>query len=137
MGTKVYPSWSRASRMPGRASGVWMAALWNRTMEPGCTLVVTRSVISAAESSFQSRLSLSQTGSMLGVSYRLSGFCILRLHSILCSWLYAITRSPVYSKGTDRQSSGTPQACQDSKHRGSYAIVPVLSAQNPDIDFKK
>ena len=81
--------------------------------------------------------SLSQTGSMLGVSYRLSGFCILRLHSILCSWLYAVTRSPVYSKGTDRQSSGTPQACQDSKHRGSYAIVPVLSAQNPDIDFKK
>ena len=46
--------------MPGRASGVWRAALWNRTMEPGCTLVVTRSVISAAEISFQSRLSLSQ-----------------------------------------------------------------------------
>ena len=49
--------------MPGRASGVWRAALWNRTMEPGCTLVVTRSVISEAESSFQSRLSPSQTAS--------------------------------------------------------------------------
>ena len=56
MGRKVYPSWSRVSIMPGRASGVWRAALWNRTMEPGCTLVVTRSVISEAESSFQSRL---------------------------------------------------------------------------------
>ena len=51
--------------MPGRASGVWRAALWNRTMEPGCTLVVTRSVISAAEISFQSRLSTSHwMGSM-------------------------------------------------------------------------
>lgn len=43
--------------MPGRASGVWRAALWNRTMDPGCTLEVTRWVISAAEMSFQSRLS--------------------------------------------------------------------------------
>ena len=47
--------------MPGRASGVWRAALWNRTMEPGWTLEVTRRVISPAERSFQSRLSLSVT----------------------------------------------------------------------------
>ena len=43
--------------MPGRASGVWRAALWKRTMEPGWTLAVTRLVMSAAERSFQSRLS--------------------------------------------------------------------------------
>ena len=43
--------------MPGRASGVWRAALWNSTMEPGCTLEVTRLVMSGAERSFQSRLS--------------------------------------------------------------------------------
>ena len=49
--------------MPGSASGVWRAALWKRTMEPGCTRDVTRSVISPAESSFQSRLSPSQTAS--------------------------------------------------------------------------
>lgn len=45
----------------GRASGVWRAALWNRTMEPGWTLEVTRRVISLAERSFQSRLSPSVT----------------------------------------------------------------------------
>ncbi len=49
--------------MEGRASGVWRAALWKSTMEPGCTLEVTRWVISPAEMSFQSRLSPSQTGS--------------------------------------------------------------------------
>ena len=43
--------------MPGKASGVWRAALWNSTMEPGCTLDVTRLVMSAADRSFQSRLS--------------------------------------------------------------------------------
>lgn len=41
--------------MMGRASGVWSAALWNRTMEPGWTLEVTRRVISPADKSFQSR----------------------------------------------------------------------------------
>lgn len=45
----------------GRASGVWRAALWNRTMEPGWTFEVTRRVISLAERSFQSRLSSSVT----------------------------------------------------------------------------
>lgn len=49
--------------MPGRASGVWRAALWKRTMDPGCTPLTTRLVISGAERSFQSRLSLSVTGS--------------------------------------------------------------------------
>ncbi len=44
--------------MAGRASGVFRAALWKRTMEPGCIFEVTRLVISAAERSFQSRLSL-------------------------------------------------------------------------------
>ena len=43
--------------MVGRASGVCFAALWNRTMEPGQTLEVTRLVMSAADRSFQSRLS--------------------------------------------------------------------------------
>lgn len=43
--------------MPGRASGVCLAALWNRTMEPGQTLLVTRLVMSGADRSFQSRLS--------------------------------------------------------------------------------
>ena len=43
--------------MPGSASGVCLAALWNRTMEPGQTLEVTRLVMSAADRSFQSRLS--------------------------------------------------------------------------------
>lgn len=57
MGTKVYPSWIRVSKIEGSASGVWRAALWNRTIEPGCTLLVTRFVISLAEISFQSRLS--------------------------------------------------------------------------------
>ena len=47
--------------MVGRASGVWRAALWNRTMEPGWTLEVTRWVISPAARSFQSRLSLKAT----------------------------------------------------------------------------
>ena len=47
----------------GRASGVWRAALWNRTMEPGWTFEVTRRVISLAERSFQSRLSPSHIGS--------------------------------------------------------------------------
>ena len=61
MGTKVYPSWSRVWMMVGRASGVWRAALWNRTMDPGWTLEVTRLVMSAADRSFQSRLSPSVT----------------------------------------------------------------------------
>lgn len=43
--------------MPGRASGVWRAALWKRTMDPGWTFPVTRFVISDADKSFQSRLS--------------------------------------------------------------------------------
>ena len=51
--------------MPGRASGVWRAALWKRTMEPGWTFPVTRFVISGADRSFQSRLSTSHwMGSM-------------------------------------------------------------------------
>lgn len=61
MGTKEYPSRNSASIMPGSASGVCKAALWNRTMEPGCTLEVTRWVISAADNSFQSKLSPSET----------------------------------------------------------------------------
>ena len=61
MGTKVYPSWSRVWMMVGRASGVWRAALWNRTMDPGWTLEVTRWMISPADRSFQSRLSPSVT----------------------------------------------------------------------------
>ena len=47
--------------MPGRASGVWRAALWKRMMDPGWTLDVTRWVISLADRSFQSRLSLLET----------------------------------------------------------------------------
>lgn len=43
--------------IPGRASGVCLAALWNSTMEPGCTLDVTRFEMSDADRSFQSRLS--------------------------------------------------------------------------------
>ena len=51
--------------MEGRASGVCLAALWNRTMEPGWTFPVTRWAISWAGSSFQSRLSTSHwMGSM-------------------------------------------------------------------------
>ena len=46
--------------MPGKASGVCLAALWNRTMDPACT---TRWVISGAERSFQSRESTSETSS--------------------------------------------------------------------------
>lgn len=47
--------------MAGRASGVWRAALWNSTMEPGWTLEVTRWMISPAARSFQSRLSAFDT----------------------------------------------------------------------------
>ena len=47
--------------MAGRASGVWRAALWNRTMDPGWTFPVTRRVISPADRSFQSRESPSVT----------------------------------------------------------------------------
>ena len=47
--------------MVGRASGVCFAALWNRMIEPGCTLDVTRCVISFAEIPFQSRLSPMET----------------------------------------------------------------------------
>ena len=49
--------------MPGRASGVWRAALWNRQMDPLFTRSVTRWVISLAEMSFQSRLSPLARGS--------------------------------------------------------------------------
>lgn len=49
--------------MPGRAAGVFLAALWKSTMDPACTLAVTRLVMSPAERSFQSRLSPSATGS--------------------------------------------------------------------------
>ena len=45
--------------MAGSASGVCLAALWNSTMEPGCTFSVTRLTIWSAGRSFQSRLSLS------------------------------------------------------------------------------
>ena len=37
--------------------------MWKRMMDPGCTLDVTRRVISLADRSFQSRLSTSQTDS--------------------------------------------------------------------------
>lgn len=53
--------------MLGSASGVFFAALWNRTMLPGWTLEVTRLVISAADRSFQSRLSA------LGLLYKPCG----------------------------------------------------------------
>lgn len=62
MGTTVKPLFLKYSRIAGSASGVWSAALWNRQMEPDCTLPVTRFVMSAAERSFQSRLSLSHIG---------------------------------------------------------------------------
>ena len=42
MGTTVYPSCIIHSNIPGRASGVWRAALWNSTMLPGLTWDVTR-----------------------------------------------------------------------------------------------
>lgn len=45
IGTTVYPSLMRYSRMDGSASGVWSAALWNSTMLPGSTFDVTRSNI--------------------------------------------------------------------------------------------
>ena len=51
------------SIIPGSASGVWSAALWKRTMEPGCTRFRTLWVISAADRFFQSRLSPSTTAS--------------------------------------------------------------------------
>ncbi len=47
--------------MAGSASGVCLAALWNSTMEPGCTFSVTRLTIWSAGRSFQSRLSLLET----------------------------------------------------------------------------
>ena len=59
IGTTVYLLFLKYSRMDGKASGVWRAALWKRHMEPDFTLSVTRLVISDAERSFQSRLSLS------------------------------------------------------------------------------
>ena len=49
----------RASRMAGSASAVCRPLLWQRMMLPGCTRLVTRSAISLAERSFQSRLSTS------------------------------------------------------------------------------
>ena len=45
--------------MPPSASGVCSAALWKRTMLPGCTLSSTRRLISPALRPFQSRLSVS------------------------------------------------------------------------------
>ena len=41
-GTISYPSFSRYSMIPARASGVCLAALWNRMMLPSVTLEVTR-----------------------------------------------------------------------------------------------
>lgn len=64
MGTRVYPCPMRFSRMPGSASGVCLAALWKRTIDPGWILEVTRLVMSAADRSFQSRESTSETASM-------------------------------------------------------------------------
>lgn len=49
--------------MDGRASGVCFAALWNSMIEPGFTFFNTRSVISPADKSFQSRLSPMATAS--------------------------------------------------------------------------
>lgn len=44
--------------MVGKASGVWSASLWNRTIEPFSTREVTRwQMLSAVAFSFQSRLS--------------------------------------------------------------------------------
>ena len=48
--------------IPGRASGVCLAALWNRMMLPSRTLDVIRLVISGAVRSFQSRESRSHIG---------------------------------------------------------------------------
>ena len=49
--------------IPGKASGVFFAALWNKAILPGSTLEVTRLVISAALKSFQSKLSPLATAS--------------------------------------------------------------------------
>ena len=49
------------SIIEGRAAGVFFAPLCRRTMEPGWIFEVMRSVISAAERSFQSRESTSDT----------------------------------------------------------------------------
>jgi len=57
MGTKVYPSESKVSIIVGRAPGVLTAALWNRTIEPASTRLMTRDAISEEVGFFQSRLS--------------------------------------------------------------------------------
>lgn len=47
--------------MPGRVSGVCLATLWNRTMEPGRISEMARRVISDAKRSRHSKLSLLET----------------------------------------------------------------------------
>ena len=60
--------------MSGSASGVCSPALWNSTMEPFCTFVVTRFVMSAAEMPFQSRLSLSHTAQSPALVFCVLGY---------------------------------------------------------------
>ena len=44
-GIILYPSARRPSITPGKAAGVFFAALWNSTIRPGPTLFNTRSLI--------------------------------------------------------------------------------------------
>ena len=73
IGTVLYPFSEKFRRISGKASGVCSPALWNKTIEPEATLLVTRLVISAAEMPFQSRLSLSHVKESLLVE-RAAGF---------------------------------------------------------------
>ena len=58
--------------MVGKASGVWSASLWNRTIEPFSTREVTRwQMLSVVAFSFQSRLSPYAT---VGSAYNLTVF---------------------------------------------------------------
>ena len=56
-GTILYPSAISFSKIFGRAAGVFFAALWKSTIDPGFTFVVTRFMIVSGAKSFQSRLS--------------------------------------------------------------------------------
>ena len=58
-GTKVNPRARSVSKMTGSASAVLSPLLWQRMMEPLLFLETTRSAISFADRSFQSRESTS------------------------------------------------------------------------------
>ena len=55
----VYPSDCNVFRIVGKAAGVFLAPLWNNTMDPGFTFLVTRSIICCGVGFFQSNESTS------------------------------------------------------------------------------